>query len=231
MKRLLTGGVLLLFVSAAVAADWSGDVELGAVMTTGNTDQQNLKFSVGVTSESVLFKHAADLDGLRSSENSMVTAQRLFAAYQADYKLEGDHSLFGRLSYEDDRFSGFDYQTDATIGYSRLLMQRTNMTLRGDVGGGMRRSELATGGGDSEFITRLAAFYTWDLSETSQFSQKLSTEIGADNTISRSETSLASQIAGALAMKLTLLIKNQSEVPLGRKKTDTETSVTLVYNF
>jgi putative salt-induced outer membrane protein YdiY len=32
-------------------------------------------------------------------------------------------------------------------------------------------------------------------------------------------------------MKLALTVKNQSEVPVGRKKTDTETSVTLVYTF
>jgi hypothetical protein len=112
---------------AAVASEegWSLEAELGAVLTTGNTDQQNLKFRLGGTLDGEVLKHSAQLDGLRSSENSIVTAQKYYTFYQGDYKLQGDHSLFGRISYEDDRFSGFDYQADLTVGYSRLLTLRT----------------------------------------------------------------------------------------------------------
>jgi putative salt-induced outer membrane protein len=218
---------------AAVASEegWSLEAELGAVLTTGNTDQQNLKFRLGGTLDGEVLKHSAQLDGLRSSENSIVTAQKYYTFYQGDYKLQGDHSLFGRISYEDDRFSGFDYQADLTVGYSRLLMDSGDMTLRGDIGLGSRRSELANGTSQTEFITRLAAKYDWEISENAKFRQLVSAEIGSDSTVTRSETSLQSNIADQLAMKLALTVKNQSEVPVGRKKTDTETSVTLVYTF
>lgn len=218
-------------VAQAAGDDWSMEAELGAVLTTGNTDQQNLKFRLGGEMDGDVIKHSGQLDGLRSSENSVVTAQKYYLFYQADYKLEGDHSLFGRASYEDDRFSGFDYQMDLTIGYSRLLMDRADMSLRGDIGLGSRRSELTTGVSQTEFITRLAAKYQWQISENSKFKQLVSAEIGSDATITRSETSLQSNIANQLAMKLALTVKHQSEVPIGRKKTDTETSVTLVYTF
>lgn len=230
----ITMGILLSLLALSAGADdgtWASEIELGAVVTTGNTDQQNFKLRAGITRDSEQFKHTAHVDGLRSSEDSVVTAQKYYMYYQADYKLEGDHSLFGRVAYEDDKFSGFDYQTDFTLGYSRLLMDRDNMNLRGSVGVGARRSELTTGATKSEFLTRLALNYEWQVSESSKFTQLLAAEIGAESTITRSESALQASVAGNLALKVALNIKNQSEVPVGQEKTDTETSVTLVYSF
>ena len=42
----------------------------------------------------------------------------------------------------------------------------------------------------------------------------------------RSETSIQSDFMSNLSMKFAITVKNQSEVPIGRKKTDTEASVT-----
>lgn len=69
------------------------------------------------------------------------------------------------------------------------------------------------------------------MSANAVFMQSISTEIGSDSTISRSESALSSDIVGNLAMKLALNIKHQSEVPVGNEKTDTETSMTIVYKF
>ncbi|MCB1693774.1 MAG: DUF481 domain-containing protein [Pseudomonadales bacterium] len=216
---------------AAADKAWASEVEVGAVVTTGNTKQQNFKVAARATLDSELFKHTASFDALRSSEDGTVTAEKYYTYYQGDYKLEGDHSLFGRISYEDDRFSGYDYQTDATVGYSRSLINRENHQLRGDVGIGLRHSVPDMGDSTNEFITRLAANYDWRISETAKFHQLLSVEIGDKNTITRSESALQSKVNGNLAMKFSVNIKHQSDVPVGNEKTDTETALTLVYSF
>jgi len=105
------------------------------------------------------------------------------------------------------------------------------MRLEGDVGIGMRISEFDSGAKDEEPILRLAAKYVWDVSDNAQFQQKLSTEIGSDSTISRSDSSIKANIRGNLSMKLALTVRHNSLVPIDRKNTDTETSVTLVYGF
>ncbi|MBT3734550.1 MAG: DUF481 domain-containing protein, partial [Gammaproteobacteria bacterium] len=84
---------------------------------------------------------------------------------------------------------------------------------------------------ENEAIVRLALDYVWDINENAQFKQLLSTEIGSDTTISRSESSVSANIAGDLAMKFSISVKNNSDVPLGTEKTDTESAVTLVYKF
>lgn len=205
-------------------------MELGAVFTSGNTNEKNVKFRGEVVYDGDRYKHTVHLDALNSSKDKVRTAQKIYLFYQVDYKLEKG-SIFGRVAHEEDKFSGFDYQTDFTGGYSRLLMEKSTMSLTGDIGLGYRRSELENGESKDEGIVRLAAKYIWQLSENATFQQSLSTEIGNEFTISRSETSLSANIAGNLAMKLAVNFKNNSDVPAGRKKTDTESSVTLVYKF
>ncbi|MDZ7685913.1 MAG: DUF481 domain-containing protein [Gammaproteobacteria bacterium] len=223
--------VIFALTSPVVLGDWSSEVEFGAVVTTGNTEQENFKLRALTESEGERMKHRAQIDALRSSEDDTVTAHNFYAFYQVDRKLDERQSLFARFAYTDDRFSGFDYQADVTAGYSRTLYQTDTMELVGDIGLGVRRSEFDTGATDTEFINRLAGEYTWQLTESSTFRQLLSTEIGDESTITRSETSLRSTVVGALAMKLALTVKHQSEVPAATEKTDTETSVTLVYSF
>ena len=105
------------------------------------------------------------------------------------------------------------------------------MTLSGDVGLGLRVTGLDTGEKEDEGIIRLAGKYTWLVSDNSAFQQLLSTEIGTDTTVSRSDSSITATINSRLSMKLALTVKHNSEVPVDRKNTDTETSVTLVYGF
>ena len=210
---------------------WSIEVELGAVLTSGNTEEENLKFRTDSSRETDRFKQTIHGDTLRSSQAAATSAQRMYVHYKADYKFDDDRSLFARISYEDDRFSGFDYQPDLTAGYSRKLLGTDVHSLAADIGLGFRRSEAESGMREDEMIVRLEARYSWQVSDNAKFQQLLSLEAGNAATISRSETSLQTSAAGNLAMKLSLNVKNNSDVPVGREKTDTATSVTLVYSF
>ena len=231
MKKVGFALILAGMGSIAQAAEWTNEVELGAVVTTGNTDDQNLKLRADSVSEMDNWRHHMHLDSLRSSKNKQTTAQKLYVFYQADYKLDEDRSVFGRVAYDDDRFSGFKYQADVTAGYSQTIFSNATMRLSGDAGLGMRITEQDNGDGKDEGIVRLAGKYVWEVSDNATFQQLLSTEIGSNSTISRSDTSIKANISGSLSMKLALVVKHNSEVPVGRKKTDTETSVTLVYGF
>ncbi|MFT4633509.1 MAG: putative salt-induced outer membrane protein [Candidatus Pseudothioglobus sp.] len=211
--------------------DWTNEIELGFVGTTGNTDTENLKLRADSLANLENVKHNIHFDSLRATQEGEITAQKLYAFYQGDYKLGEDRSMFGRVSYDNDRLSGFNYQADVTLGYSQLLFTTATMRLSGDAGIGMRVSEFDSGDKEEEPIVRLAALYLWDVSDNAVFQQKLSTEIGSESTVSRSDSSIKATIRGSLAMKLALTVKHNTVVPVDRKKTDTETSVTLVYGF
>lgn len=56
-------------------------------------------------------------------------------------------------------------------------------------------------------------------------------ETGADQTVTKSGSSVKAQVIGALSMKAAFTLEHTSSVPAGREKTDTETALTMVYSF
>jgi putative salt-induced outer membrane protein len=213
------------------AQGWTNEVELGLVATSGNTDTENLKFRADSLANLDKFLHNVHFDSLRATTDGEITAQKLYAFYQADYNIGENRSMFGRVSYDNDRLSGFNYQADMTVGYSQRLFTTEAMRLTGAAGAGMRITEFDSGDQQEEPIVRLAAVYLWNVSDNAVFQQKLSTEIGNESTVTRSDSSIKATISGSLSMKIALTVKHNSVVPVDRKKTDTETSFTLVYGF
>lgn len=216
--------------SANKPAPWKSSLELGAVASSGNTDQRSVKFRADTIHNGPRIKHTFHVDAFRQTQNGVVSTNKFYSTYQADYKFDDRNAAFGRVAYEDDHFSGYDYQTDITFGYNRVMLLRDNMELDGDIGAGERQSKLDDGTTRNETIVRTALKYVWQIGETAQFNQLISVEFGS-NQVSRSETSLQSTLVGNLAMKLSVNVKHQSRVPAGIKNTDTETSVTVVYHF
>lgn len=236
MFRLVVVTLLLIQSSMALAQEekpkyWSGDVELGAVSTSGNTEQTSVKLRTDIIREKDQWINSFHFDTYNASEDGDETAERFYTFYRLDYRLAEDRGLFGRLAYEDDKFSGFKNQADLTFGYNQTLVSRATWSFKGDIGLGVRRSELDTGDTNTEMIVTTVGYLDWQISENALFKQLLSFDVGEDLTITRSETSLEANIIGALAMKLALMVKNSSEAPAGKEKTDTETTVTLVYKF
>lgn len=228
--------VILLVPVVALAEEqqkfWSTDVELGAVFTSGNTEQETVNFRVDAKREKNSWINAVHLDTLQASQDDDDTADKLYMFYRLDYRLDEGRGLFGRVAYEDDAFSGFEEQVDVTFGYNQTLLQRDNLFISGDVGLGAKYIKLESTGEDStDTLLRVAGLLEWDVSDNAVFKQLLEFEVAEDLTTTRSETSLESSIAGNLAMKLAYNVRHNSEVAAGKDKTDTESTVSLVYHF
>lgn len=233
-------GVIALFAllvlthpASAVSEDsiWSSEVEVGAFYSTGNTDETNIKLRGEAVRDGENYVGTYKLDLLNNSTDGTKTAQKTYGVFQLDRKLSNVSSIFGRGAYEDDKFSGFDYQIDFTVGYSREFFSTDIHQLKGSAGIGYRQSELPAGLTEDEVILRLATDYVGQVSDSATFKQGLSTQIGDFATISRSETSLSADVLDNVALKVALYIRNTSEAPIGRDKTDTETALTLLYKF
>ncbi len=226
---------------------WQANAELGAIFTSGNTETTSIKAKLDVKQEleswsnhyvlDALFKEdeiETEIDGV-VSEEKQTTAEKYFASLQANYKLESEgSSLFVFGSHTDDKFGGISKYTTIAAGYSRHLYKSDAALLKADIGPGYVFGEQADGTEIDSSIIRLAADYSLKVSENATFTQVVSVESsfeGEKNTRTKSETGFAAKINGSLQMKLGLVITNNSEVSVGTEKTDTETTVTLVYAF
>ena len=234
-KRLILP-ICMLLSSTAFAEEsdknWSGEAELGFISTTGNTETQTISGKAKVENTLAQWHHTAAVEALSSESEDSTTAKRYMITGKTDYKLSDRNYAFGRLSYEDDHFSGYEYQTTATLGMGYKVIKQEALHLDVEAGPGVRQSEAEDSGDvERETTLYLSGLLGWKLSDTSNFTEELTSEIGDEITVTKSVTGLKTQVNGNLAMKITYTVKHTSEVPAGVDETDTETAVTLVYGF
>lgn len=217
----------------------NGEVELGVLVSTGNTEETNVDGNLLLEHETPDWRNSGDFSSHYTEADDETTAEEYEAALETNYKYDEHQYWYLRGAWEDDRFSGYKFQSTVTTGYGNRVWRSSGRSfLDLSAGLGYRYNELETVNAqgddtDEEAIARLAARFDYALSETSLFRQKLSTEIGLDenNTESESETSLQSNILGSLDMKVAFLVEHESDPPAGAESTDTETSLSLVYSF
>lgn len=243
-----TGITLPLFISLVLASQnsyaetnaveankpkrtWSGEAELGLISTRGNTKSDTTNAKGKVETERKKWRYLGQISALNTSNDTNTTAERYEAKAKSDYKLSDQNYFFAQLLYENDRFSGYRYRLSEAIGYGRRVLNQTNLKLDLEIGPGARQSKLEDDSSNDEFIVHSAANLSWQLSKTSKFSQELSVESGDQATLSKSLSTLTTQIKGDFAMKISYLVKHASEVPVGKVKTDSESAITLVYSF
>lgn len=242
---LLVAAIVVVSVNAnantAIDKTWTTSAELGAITTTGNTVGTSVTGKIDAKQEleswsnqyifSAFFKEdeKTDVDGNKVKERS---AERYLISAKAAYKLDDEfEKLFMYGSYTDDKFGAYTKYTTVAVGYGTRLYNSEDMSLDAEIGPGYFTGERSTGETENGLIARAAASYKWTLSESATFAQTLSVEYGDDNTRTIAETSLAAKINGSLQMKAAFLIQNDSEVPVDKKATDTQTTLTLVYSF
>lgn len=236
MRKLtsLVGLVTLLLSITALAQEENGistEVELGAVVTTGNSENENFNFRGEIDWRRDSWEYGFLVDGFRAVQNDVKTAQRMYYVGDARYDINEISFVITRLAHEVDEFSGYDSQTDISVNYGRnMLTNVENMALTINAGLGARQSRSEQDDFD-EAIVRLAGDYEWDISDSATFGQTLSAEAGSKTSIYRSETSIETDILDNLSLRFSFNVKHQTEVPVGRKNTDTETAITFVMNF
>jgi len=226
------------------ASTTKGELELGVISTTGNTETNSIQGKLSITQDLESWKSNYVFDALYKDEKvddngvkkTQTSAEKYFASTQFDYKLLNQHSaLFLFASYEQDRFSGYDYQTSVAAGYSEHFLRTAPHDLTLSAGPGYSMSKNAADGEKNDtVIIRLAMNYKFTLSENARFQQTLSTEAAVDsedNSKTKSETSVAAKVMGDLSLKAGYAITHNSEVPDGTENTDTSTTLSVIYVF
>ncbi len=237
-KLVMAGGMLLLSQvviaqqAAPASGPWTGAGELGLVKTTGNSETESLKLGVEFILDKDKWRHRAAANALSAEDSGTTTAERYGFEWQTDYKLDDKSWVLGAFRYETDEFSAFDNQQTLTIGYGRNLIDNSVSKLFGEIGIGYRDAELAaTGISESEAIIRGLVDYTRQVTDNSEFTNRLLVESGSNNTFIQNVIGFSVSMNDRFAMKFGFEYRNNSDVTPGIEDTDTITSANLVYNF
>ncbi len=237
-KRLFTAAMLLgISVTPLFAAEesapkgMSGSAEFGMVLTAGNSDSATLNGKFGLTNDTSQWLHTASLDMIRAESENVKTAERYVLKAKSNYKLQQDQFLFVGMNHDVDKFSGYDYQTALTAGYGRKLYDTDEYQLSIEIGPGYRFSQLKNGGDENEGILHLGATSKYIINKGSSVDGTLVVDTGSDQTVTALALGYVNSLSSSLALKIGYNLKQSSVVPVGTNKSDTITSVSLIYSF
>jgi len=232
LNRQILAGVALALLAASAQAEWKGKGEAGIVFARGNTETDTINLKLGMSDEVDRWKHSLEMAALRASSGGVRSADRYMAGWQSNYKLNDRTFAFGGLRYERDLFSGFDYQATASAGVGYKFCDTDKVKLSGQAGAGYRRIKDGVSGatsGNAVFVAGLD--YENVLTATTKVVDKFHLESGSDNTLLGNFAGLEVKMSTSLALSVGFDVRQNTKPPAPRKKTDTVSTVNLVYAF
>lgn len=256
-KKILVASMSIMAIAANAQEEksaWSGSSELGFVKTSGNSNAETLIAKQSLVYDVRPWRNTLKLEATNASNETedavtgekveQRTSEKYYASEQLDYFFTKKSYAFLKATYEKDRFSGFDNQVTALVGYGRTLVDAESFNMKMELGAGSSRDKYddckevdpancaeTAGETESSLLYYLSEELAWKFSKPAELGQNLSIEETDNNTKSRFSIFVKSQMLASVAMKFTYSLKHTDEVPPGLKHKDEELTASLVYSF
>lgn len=211
---------------------WSGKSSAGLVVSTGNTENNSVNLGLSATYINRPWRHTIAAGTYFAENEGEKAAERYSISHKVNYSMGDRASLFNFLSYDADEFANIDSRIADVVGYGRTLIDTERHSLDAELGVGFRQTQFTNGDPDSEeTVGHLGLNYTGRLTDNTTLTENLLVQGGSDNTFTESVTALNVKMTDKLSLNLNYTVRNNSDVPAGREKTDTVTSINLVSSF
>jgi putative salt-induced outer membrane protein len=244
----------LLAVPFAATADdlpqgWSGKGQAGYVMSRGNSDTDSANAKLDVNYLQGAWQHTLSFDALFGRNSGITSSERWDGRFQSNYKITPQLYTFGALAYQNDKFSGFQYQESLTAGMGYKLFDSSALKFALQVGVGYRqsRSETLVYGDpanatdvtgrvlDPDTQRDLVGTFGWDFlyqfNTSTKVTDKLVSEIGSSNTSIRNDLALEVKMSKKLSLAAGYSVLENTTPAAGVKHVDQITTLNLVYAF
>lgn len=240
----------LVLSSYAVAEPIKGTADLGFLSNSGNSESTSVNAQVALEKETKKWKYAGKVAAIGSTSETdgedNTTAESYLLSLKADRNLNERSYVFVVADYGDDRFSGYEFQGTASVGYGYKVIAEEDMTLLLELGPGYSHSLLSPGlrtAGESahieEFTYRIGEGFTWNFSETSELSQYATFNGGSDLSTFKFGGFVLTKMSDALSLKVGVDVTQRSgdaqddaeDINPDLDDTDTTTYANISYSF
>jgi putative salt-induced outer membrane protein len=231
---------------APPAPTLTGGGELGFAAASGNSNNESFNGRLDLTyNDGSAWRHSASLFGLHSrseytrtqEDGSVVrdrrtTANRYTVNANSAYKMDDRGTLNTSVRHEEDDFGTYSRQQSVSLSYGNRVIENERAHLDLQVGPGYRRAhDTVDGRTEASFIGRGLIDMRYALSENTEIVNKLLVESGEYNTFAQNDLGVSVTMNSHLALKAGWQARHNSDVAPDIKKTDTLTTMNVVYRF
>jgi putative salt-induced outer membrane protein len=223
--------ICLLLVAMPAAAQWTGKGEAGLAFASGNSDTRSANARVSAVHKADGVEWSFGLAGLYVRNDGDTTARRWEASTQARINFFQNNFWYGGLRYEEDPFSGFHHQGLVTTGLGRRFLDNDRTRLLGQIGGGYKFLDpIGAAEVQENSFTGVASLeFNHKLTDTTTVIDRFAGEFTSGNNFLQNELGLTVKMTDRIALSLAYVVRFNTDPPAGFEKTDTLTTVNLVY--
>jgi putative salt-induced outer membrane protein len=247
--------------SAGWADGWSGEGNLGAGITTGNTDTVDVGVGLKLSKDFDPWKVSAEGGYDFGQVDGVDNRNRWYVGTQAQRDFTDRIYGFGNISYEEDQFSGFDSRLFVGVGAGYHIFKEKPLTWAVEVAPGYRRSVVADvitpamdavidagppivivtpatpeiiatpGFTANDFAVRGSSRFAYDFNDKVTFTNDTDVIWTDTSTQTINTAAVTAQLTERISGRVSFEVRNDTNPPDGFVRTDTATRVAVVYGF
>ncbi|MFC2953282.1 YdiY family protein [Marinicaulis aureus] len=211
---------------------WDGKISASGLLSTGNSENAAVGIAVDAARADGDFKHNIKAFFDLGESNNVTNQKRWGASYKLDYNFTDHTYAYGRVSYVEDDFSGFDYRLFGGAGLGHYFLKSEELSWKLEGGPGYRYSPIDdTRDIEKEVALYAASEFDWLIREGIKFEQDFEVTWTSPTTTFQSVTALTTQLWGDISTGLSFEYRYETDPPLGRENTDTIAKASLIYGF
>ena len=221
--------------------NWSGRGQIGAFLSTGNSDNTGVSVALALTRTGIDWEHRLRATADYQRSNGRTSREQYLVAWEPRYQISKDLFAFGLAQYESDRFQGFSSRYSLSGGLGYRVIDSSSAQLNVKAGPAWRQVEYVDGSGYNSLGALAGLDFAWQLAKPLRLTQNADlvtdaggsavTYIDSNNVSVVATTGLEAAINSRLTTRLSYTIDYDSNPPPNTVSTDTLSRFTLVYAF
>lgn len=241
-KNVLLLALTSTFLTQPVIADdqpkqgLSGSGEAGYANTTGNVVSESMYAALTADYKQTDYRLKSLIEAKNKSKDKVATEERYVAEVQADWFLNAYPQAygFGQIRLENDRFVDIDLNTYLLAGMGYSFYDEADLVLATEVGLGRQTTNYSNASGQkdlSQSILKASANFEYGFNQNVRFLQDIAIYSGSDQMQYETNTGIKVKLNGSLSLKANYKIRHNDTPAAGNVKKDSETFLTLIYDF
>ncbi len=228
--------------NAFAQASYNGEGSFTAGYTTGNTKTTDVGIGLKLAREGDRWRQSGQFKADYGENDGAENKNRVFTAGQLDRKFNNPRwSGYGRTTYEQDQFSGFDNRAfvGGGIGYIAVESDKATWTIEGGPGwrfdkieGRVQNDVFIPGFKEDSFAFRAGSSFNYRFNESVTFTNDTNAVYAEASTQLENGLALTANLFNDISARFSFDVRYNTDPPSNRsEKTDTATKISLVYAF
>ena len=214
--------------------DWSGSINLGGNLQSGNTDRKAAYVAASATRKTEKDRFRVSYEFTYGQQDGETTAQSNYGTAEYDYFFTKQFYGYGAAEFLNDKFQDLNLRTTVGGGVGYQVWDDPIKALSGEAGLSYVNNNYKSAPDTSYLAARLGGFFRYKLFDFIVFSERIlyypSLQDSGVYTL-RNEARLTAPLGARWALDFANIFQRNSDPPPGVKANDVQWILSLQYSF